>query len=321
MTMSDNLRRQWHSSTNVLVNEIRIQLQQHSNRPSDKAAAATTPTSDANNNNISSISNKWYDKIVRHYSESHREYHNLIHIEELLASIDLLLDTSNGSVDGASSNSTMNNAILTVAAFFHDVIYNPKSSTNEKDSADLFLEFVSELSCSIALSVVGIEWNDDIRQSILRSNTTVIRIEQCIIATATHISSANQARLSNDTIAATFLDADMSILGRDPSRYDTYAASIRREYEFVERDMYCEKRAEILESFLPLMTNTKDADTPTASTLSMENVSSSKTKEKQHYYVYATDRGRALWEDRARQNLKREIDMLRRGFIPCEESD
>ena len=138
---------------------------------------------------------------------------------------------------------------------------------------------------------------------------------------ATHISSANQARLSNDTIAATFLDADMSILGRDPSRYDTYAASIRREYEFVERDMYCEKRAEILESFLPLMTNTKDADTPTASTLSMENVSSSKTKEKQHYYVYATDRGRALWEDRARQNLKREIDMLRRGFIPCEESD
>jgi hypothetical protein len=193
--MSDNLRRQWHSSTNVLANEISIQLQHHSTRPSDKAAAATTSTSSANNN-ISFLSNKWYDKIVRHYSEPHRAYHNLIHVEDVLASIELLLDTSHGSVDGASSStgnfttdtvhdccSKAKTAILTLAAFFHDVIYNPKSSTNEKDSADLFLGFVSELSCAIATSVVGIEWDDEMRQSILRSNTMVMHIEQCIIAT------------------------------------------------------------------------------------------------------------------------------------------
>ena len=99
------------------------------------------------------------------------------------------------------------------------------------------------------------EDDDDIRQSIdllLDSkNTMITRIEQCILATATHISSANQARQSNNYIVATFLDADMSILGRDSIQYDKYAASIRKEYEFVEKTENCEKRAEVLNRFYP----------------------------------------------------------------------
>jgi predicted metal-dependent HD superfamily phosphohydrolase len=101
----------------------------------------------------------------------------------------------------------------------------------------------------------------------------------------------------NGTLLSAFLDADMSILGKDTNTYDKYASSIRKEYEFVERSMYCEKRAEILASFLP-------------STLS------SIEETKQHQYIYATEKGREIWEMQAQENLKREINMLRQGLIP-----
>ena len=320
---------------------------QRLNEESESATAIAISNATNLSTIISSVSQKWYDIIVCYYTEPHRAYHNLRHVEDVLTSIDILLDTriggsSSGSVGGveesfinrklfSSSSPDDNNndfvskimeknkAIFTLAAFFHDVIYNPKSSTNEKDSANLFLEFVSELSRIVATtSSLGIEWSDSISRSILfRPNTMMTQqIEQCIIATATHISSANQARNDGNTIVAIFLDADMSILGRHPSRYDTYAASIRKEYEFVERSVYCEKRAEILASFLPSMQNIDDAMATARS--NQKEVASEITEKQHHYYIYATDRGRELWEDYARQNLRREIDMLRRGIIPCE---
>lgn len=82
----------------------------------------------------------------------------------------------------------------------------------------------------------------------------------------------------------------MSVLGRDPAGYDEYAGQIRAEYSFVERGTYCKKRAEVLRSFLP--------------------------GEGRH--IYATPGGREMWEERARANLRREIDMLDRGMIPRE---
>ncbi len=352
--MSDKLFRQWHSSTNALASEILIELYQHRQKQQQQSQrlprhrhlnddAATALYND--DGIISSFSQKWYDKIVHHYNEPHRAYHNLIHVKDVLASIDALLDATTTTTSTTTfpdynhdhaSMMEKSNAIFTLAAFFHDVIYNPKSSTNERDSAYLFLEFASELiSCVVnAASILGKECKEDnddddeiIRQSIdslLGSkNTMITHIEQCILATATHISSANQARQSNNYIVATFLDADMSILGRDSIRYDNYAASIRKEYGFVEKSQYCDKRAEILESFLPLMMNTDEADAITSTrsatlTQSIENDMKSKMKERHHNYIYATDGGRALWEDRARLNLRREIDMLRRGVIQCE---
>ena len=340
--MSDKVCHQWHSSIKSLANEISIELEQNRQKiqqqsqrlPRHKHLNDDAATALSNDDSvISSFSQKWYDKIVHHYNESHRAYHNLIHVEDILSSIDVLLDVPTTTTTKSTTSPDNNHnhpsmmeksyAIFTLAAFFHDAIYNPKSSTNEKDSANLFLEFVSELiTCvvSATTSTLGKEWKKkddyydyDIRQSIHllfeSKNTMITHIKQCILATATHISSANQARQSNNYIVATFLDADMSILGRDSIQYDKYAASIRKEYEFVEKTEYCEKRAEILESFLPLMMNTDEADAITMT---------SKTKEKQHYYIYATDMGRLLWEDRARLNLRREIDTLRRGVIPCE---
>eukprot|EP00985_Skeletonema_marinoi_P032842 scaffold39755_cov277-Skeletonema_marinoi.AAC.1 len=133
----------------------------------------------------------------------------------------------------------------------------------------------------------------------------VMQIEECIIATATHISSAGIAHETQNHTLATFLDADMSILGKDVEIYDKYAGCIRREYEFVERNVYCDKRADILESFLPIL----DQDVASTTTA---------TPVKKHSFIYATDKARLQWEEQARSNLKNEIEMLRRGVIPCE---
>ena len=270
---------------------------------------------------ISSLSNKWLDKVEQLYNETHRAYHNMTHVADVLASLDVLLEEDTAAQEYMDTKiSEVDNvvAVTTLAAFFHDVIYNSKSSSNEKDSADLFIEFALEL-CNIVVkeSCIGEEKHGTTSQqssstahTIRSKNTMISQIEQCIIATATHISSANEAHQSNNILVATFLDADMSILGKgDTATYNVYAESIRKEYKFVEHNVYCEKRAEILESFLPW-----DA----ATTGSQSDNNANNTTKKQHSYIYATERGRELWEDQARQNLKREIDMLRRGVIPSE---
>lgn len=320
------LCQRWHSSTNCLANELYTRFQDDQSQSDSKPSSPLplpfddgTILSDVNA--ISSFSNKWLTTIELYYNEPHRAYHNMSHVADVLKSLDVLLPNTNH--DHEASVSVKGIAITTLAAFFHDVIYNPKSSTNEKDSADLFLEFASELAGVIASSLGNTtekEQSSSANVIKIQSHDMVSQIEQCIIATATHISSANEARKSNNTLTAVFLDADMSILGRDTERYDKYAGCIRKEYKFVERNVYCEKRAEILESFLPLVDvddampyNDDEATTPGSAK------STEKDKKKQHLYIYATEKGRELWEDQARQNLRREIDMLRRGAIPFEK--
>jgi len=297
MMMEYSLRNRWKSSVTCLINELGM-------------SSSSTITIDRERlQALDALSQSWLEKISQLYAEPHRAYHNMTHVQDVIASLDFLLDGEDSSID---AHTTCEKAILILAAFFHDVIYNPKSSTNEKDSADLFLQFASELSTTISSSSnqQGDTSGDDndeqpCTQQHIRNCIMVMQIEECIIATATHISSAGIAHETQNHTLATFLDADMSILGKDVEIYDKYAGCIRREYEFVERNMYCDKRADILESFLPILD--EDAASTTAT-----------TPVKKHSFIYATDKARLQWEEQARSNLKNEIEMLRRGVIPCE---
>jgi len=314
--MKESLRQRWHSSINCLVNELYFQCCCSSS--SAEAALSTQDTPKTITSSISLLTNNWLVKVEALYNEPHRAYHNMIHIEDVLASLDFLMATDAQPKEESNTFSEKDFAITTLAAFFHDVIYNPKSSTNEKDSADFFLEFALELYNAIVkdISSSSGRTNDEtakhnMHETLqLQSNMMISQIEQCIIATATHIASANKARESNNTLIATFLDGDMSILGKDTKRYNTYASQIRNEYEFVERTVYCEKRAEILESFLPTKEND---DISKSSPISNE-------QEKKHLYIYATEKGRECLENQARENLRREINMLRSGVIPDENN-
>lgn len=64
-------------------------------------------------------------EIISRYNESHRFYHTLEHIEDILKKL---------KEKGLDKHDE-----LFLAAVFHDIVYNPKANTNEEDSADLFI--------------------------------------------------------------------------------------------------------------------------------------------------------------------------------------
>jgi len=92
----------------------------------------------------------------------------------------------------------------------------------------------------------------------------------------------------------------MSVLGKSKLAYDSYASLIRKEYRHVPHDVYCERRAEILESFLV----SHDPNIPSSGDLSARRT------------IFATQCMMAALEWRARENLRREIDSLRNRVIP-----
>ena len=78
-----------------------------------------------------------------------------------------------------------------------------------------------------------------------------------------------------------FLDADIQVLGWDEDAYDDYSWRIWKEFEFVGRKTYCQKRIPVLEKFLE--------------------------KERLFETVYFE-----AFEEQARKNLKREIESLKK---------
>ena len=64
-----------------------------------------------------------FDDVAARYGEAHRHYHTLVHIEKVLAAIDAWYPDAPDWI--------------ILAAFYHDVIYDPTTSTNEIDSARL----------------------------------------------------------------------------------------------------------------------------------------------------------------------------------------
>ena len=107
-------------------------------------------TFDIDQNQVNSL----FNEIASKYTESHRQYHNLDHIE-------LMLDLS--TVYSFSEE-------LQLAIWFHDVIYNPLRSNNESKSANYAYLKLSELGFP---------------------NNTIQEIKRLIELTKTHNTSPN----------------------------------------------------------------------------------------------------------------------------------
>jgi predicted metal-dependent HD superfamily phosphohydrolase len=154
---------------------------------------------------------KWWDIISVRYSEPHRKYHTLVHLVEMFT----LLEDYRNAIDDIWS--------VSLAVFFHDIIYDPTSKQNEENSAVLFQDFVADVH-AVKLDSLSQKVND------------------MIIATKMHQSTSLPADI------ALFLDIDMSILGRDRERYILYAQQIREEYIHIDATLYCKSRASFLRS-------------------------------------------------------------------------
>lgn len=145
------------------------------------------------------------------YNEPQRYYHTLDHIQALLNLAD--------KYDTAISDKIT----VYLAIYFHDIVYDPKSKTNEEDSAELFAKHF---------------------RSVL-DEATCQKVYQYIIETKKH-----DVEACEDKDLKLFIDFDMSILGQDVETYAEYARNVRKEYEFVPEEDYCKGRATVLTSFL-----------------------------------------------------------------------
>jgi predicted metal-dependent HD superfamily phosphohydrolase len=76
------------------------------------------------------------------------------------------------------------------------------------------------------------------------------------------------------------IDLDLAILGKSEAKFLAYQSGIRQEYDWVSQSDFCKKRREFVLSFL---------DRPS---------------------IYTTDYFRAKYENTARSNLKKSIEVL-----------
>jgi predicted metal-dependent HD superfamily phosphohydrolase len=152
----------------------------------------------------------WHQRLLAAYAEPQRHYHNRQHLEECLAEL------ANADVKSESRR------LIGTALWFHDAVYDPRSATNEEDSAQLADKCLT--GAGVALE-------------------TVEAIQRLVLATRTHESDGRPD-------AALLLDIDLAILGQALTRFWQYEDAIRAEYAWVPLEIFRVKRAEILHKFL-----------------------------------------------------------------------
>ena len=225
---------------------------------------------------VGDVTEEWFQRIITMHADSQRHYHTLCHLEEMFQFVDLLIEHE--AKEGCLNLTVTHKAIVDLSIFFHDAVYDAKSGTNEEDSAELFKKFVAEL-------ISQQEWHG------------FKTVENFIIATKTHVVPCDMEDTSDERLLLKlFLDADMAVLGKESKAYNHYASLIRLEYIHVPHDLYCDKRAEILQSFI-------------GSVSSESNGANSK-------HIYASEVMREALEEIAISNLRREIDSLKKREIP-----
>ena len=150
------------------------------------------------------------ERLVAAYSEPHRHYHTVAHINACLGELDRTgeLATSRAEVEAA--------------LWFHDAVYSTRASDNEERSARWAAQF---------LAAAGLP--DEVGE----------RVRQHIMATR------HDARpIAGDS--ALVVDIDLSILGQDAGTYASFEQNVRSEYGWVPRALFRRRRREILQSFL-----------------------------------------------------------------------
>ena len=147
-----------------------------------------------------------YVQLESHYGEEHRHYHTLAHILDMLDGRDAL------GTDGFA---------LEAAIWFHDVIYDPRSSENELRSA--------EFAADALKSIEDPEFHSELRELILITDhrgTPETEQEKVIC------------------------DLDLMILGRNEESYRAYTEAIRKEFSHVPDDLFFKARRSVLQAFL-----------------------------------------------------------------------
>lgn len=151
------------------------------------------------------------DELLDRHREPHRHYHTLSHVAHVLRAAGELM----AAVPVADPRA------VRLAAWFHDAIYDPRSSTNEADSAALAGRLLPGAGAS---------------ESCVRA------VERLVRVTAHHEPSADDE--------AVLVDADLGVLAADPTGYDAYVHQVRAEYAHLDDATWQRGRAAVLRHLL-----------------------------------------------------------------------
>lgn len=161
-------------------------------------------------------------RILAPYSETHRDYHTLTHIDACLThfrDMSYKIVSNDPAIKIEEREHFLNS--IELAIWFHDIVYDPQSSNNEEASANAMKQFCKDFNV-----------NKD----------TMNEAAHLIICTKSHKEAITvQDKLMNDI--------DLSILWESPKAFWAYEHGIRKEYSFVPDDVYRVERCKVMKKF------------------------------------------------------------------------
>ena len=151
-----------------------------------------------------------YASLDAAYREPARVYHTTAHLADCLVQLDWFPE------------SAAERDLVETALWFHDAVYDPRSSENEARSAEW---------AARALAGAGVEGH-------------LVRRVSALVLLTRHLEPAI------DSAGQLLCDIDLSILGRDPPEFERFERAIRAEYVWVPEPEYRAGRRRILRGFL-----------------------------------------------------------------------
>ncbi|WP_284763517.1 DUF4031 domain-containing protein [Arthrobacter sp. efr-133-R2A-63] len=152
-------------------------------------------------------------ELLERWGEDHRKYHSRTHLLAVLEALDLLSEPT------APAHS------VTLAAWFHDAVYEGIAGQDEEQSARLAED-------RLAVAGLPVPVIDDVAR--------LVRL------TSTH------SPEPGDHAGALLCDADLSILGAEPAAYARYLAAVREDYAHVSDGDFAAGRAAVVRQLLAL---------------------------------------------------------------------
>ncbi len=152
----------------------------------------------------------YFAELVRAYEQPWRAYHTTAHLANCLAEFDQVRAL------------LVAPDLVEFALWFHDAVYDPRATDNEAQSAAW---------AAAVLTAAGLD------------EANIAQISALILATH-HVSVPETAD------GRYLVDIDLTILGALPPAFTEYEKQIRQEYSWVPLATFCQKRAQLLTSFL-----------------------------------------------------------------------
>jgi predicted metal-dependent HD superfamily phosphohydrolase len=150
------------------------------------------------------------EELLGRYSEPHRAYHTLQHLDECFAALEPARHLAERLAEAE------------LALWFHDAIYDPRAGDNEERSA---------------------RWAEQALLAAGVASEISERVGALVLATRHDaVPEGRDARL--------LVDVDLAILGASEPRFAEYERQVRDEYAWVPDDAFRRGRARILRSFL-----------------------------------------------------------------------